>query len=170
MFFGFALLQFLVILCFVYFNRNVPLEDFEEQERKVGLIQLIQIVATETFGPAYYGFYTLIGIFIVAATLLILFLATTAGRHVASEFLKGVEKGEIASVDIYLSDQQVKGHLINWLCNTTHCALLIEKQVVVYQRENIKRLVSLPALPALTTPPPIPGQPKGATPAPLPIK
>src|ERR1043166_7253909 len=126
LFIGFALLQFLLTLWLVYYNRNLPLEDIKEKEIKTTLLRQI---TREAFGPAYYSYYIVIGIFIFGATLFILFLATEGGHNFAFEFLERIEKGEIASVDIYLSDQPadqpVKGHPINWLCNATHCAFLI---------------------------------------------
>jgi hypothetical protein len=83
------------------------------------------------------------------ASLAISVLASDApqvGKETATDILKRI--GQATPVEIYLSgrDQPVTGYPINWLCNATHCAFLIGKEVVVYQRQNIERIVSHPKL------------------------
>lgn len=81
-------------------------------------------------------------LFVILGILFAGYFADKSGQATANNFLKKVDDGKRAPVDLYLvgQDQPIKAHPI--LCSGTHCAFLIGKTTVTYRHEQVGKTIT----------------------------
>jgi hypothetical protein len=81
-------------------------------------------------------------LFVILGILLAGIFADKSGQATANNFLKKVEDGKHAPLDLYLvgQDQPIKAHRV--LCSSTHCAFLIGKKTITYRHELVSKTIT----------------------------
>lgn len=68
--------------------------------------------------------------------------ANKSGQAAAKSLLNKIVNEKLPSIDIFLAgqEQSVKGYSI--LCSATHCAFVVNQEIITYRHENIEKTVA----------------------------
>jgi hypothetical protein len=81
-------------------------------------------------------------LFVTLGILLAGIFADKSGQAAANNFLKKIESGKYAHIDLYLVGQEQPLKAYPVLCSSTHCAFLVGKETITYRHEQVVKTIT----------------------------